>query len=179
MFKFQEKILIRQIRKGNQSAFTRLYNEYVDKIYRFIYFKVEEEEAAQDLTSQVFLNVLEYLTDETIESFQAFLYQTARNLTTDFYRNRFKEMPFDEGLIENLPDETNLENTLDLEIQGGKIKNALTKLPEKYREVIILRFIEGLPFKIISQVLQDNEDNLRVVSHRGLKMLKEILSQNL
>jgi len=178
MFRFQEKILIEQIKNGNQSAFSRLYQKYNEKIYRFIFFKTSNQDVAQDLTSNVFIKVFDYLTNgQEIENFQAFLFQTAKNLVIDHYRARaVQELPIDEFVEENISDQKDVISELSGRFELEKIQDVLAKLPEPYREVIILRFVEDLPFKEIAQITGKTEGNLRVIVNRGLKLLRTNLS---
>lgn len=180
MFKFQEKILLHQIKNGNQQAFAKLYDYYRDKIYRFIYFRVSDENLAQDFTNDVFIKILNYLNQgQEIEDFQGFLYQIARNLVIDFYRQRGQEeLPIDEFVEENISEERDLITEVEDKFEIEKIREALIRLPERYREVIVLRFIEDLPFKEIAKIMDLREDHARMLVHRGLKVLREKINKN-
>jgi RNA polymerase sigma-70 factor (ECF subfamily) len=177
MFKFQEKILLQQIKNGNQKAFAYFYDFYQDKIYRFLYFRVSDQNLAQDLTSDVFIKVLDYIKEgKEIENFQSFIYKIARNLIIDFYRQREQEeLPIDEFVEENIPEEKDLIEAVNDKFELEKIQQALAQIPDRYREVIILRFIEDLPFKEIAKITDLKEDYVRMLSHRGLKMLRDRL----
>ncbi len=172
LFRFYEKILLEQVRRGNSRAFAKLYDNYVEKIYRFIYFRTADKETAQDLTTSVFMNVFNYLSQgQVIENFRPFLYRTARNLLVDFYRNKDKAfIPLEEVESEAKSDLTE-KIERDLEIEN--IKKHLSSLADNYQEIIILRLFEDLSFKEIAQITGDKEGNLRVKFHRGLKELKK------
>ena len=75
LFRFIEKIIIEQVRQGNQHAFAKIYKAYEEPIYRFIYFRVGGKEIAQDLTSEVFLKILGFLKNKEtkIDNFRAFI----------------------------------------------------------------------------------------------------------
>lgn len=178
MFRFQEQILIHQIKNGNQVAFSQIYDYYQNRIYRFIYFKISDDDRAQDLTNEVFIKFLNYLMEksESIDNLRAFLYQMARNLVIDFYRQRNREeLPIDQFIEDNISEETNLEKGVDIKLDIEKTENALNQLSEPYREVIILRFIEEMPFKEISQITGYSETNARMLVHRGLNKLRELI----
>jgi RNA polymerase sigma-70 factor, ECF subfamily len=177
MFKFEEKIILQQIKKGNQTAFSRLYDRYQDKIYRFIFFRVSSESLAQDLTSETFIKILQYLMNgKEIENFQSFAYQTAKNLVIDFYRSRGQEeITLDESISENISDRQDVSEALDEKFNLNQIEAALTKVVSPYRDVLVLRFVEDLSFKEIAETLNIKEDNARMLSHRGLKMLRDNL----
>lgn len=177
MLKITEKILLHQVKNGHSAAFSRLYDFYLDKIYRFIYFRVSDEHLAKDLTNDTFVRALDYLKqDQVIDNFQAFLYQTARNLLNDFYRQKDEAVvSFNELIETNITTEKNLDKITDEKFELEKIQKALNQIPEPYREIIILRFVEDLPFKEIGKITGQTENYSRTVASRGLKLLREKL----
>ena len=174
MFKFEEKILLQQIQRGNEGAFSRLYDSYQDKIYRFIYFRVSNESLAQDLTSETFMKVLQYLTNgKKIDNFQSFIYRTAKNLIIDTYRQRGQdELPIDDFVKDSMADQQDIAEDVADKFSLEQIQHGLDQLPGQYREAIVLRFVEDLPFKEVADILDLTEEHARVIVHRGLKMLK-------
>ena len=90
--KFKEKLFIARLNTQDTEAFAEVYDFYLDRIFRFVYFKVNTKEEAQDLTSEVFLKVWRYIYNQKgkIENMNAFLYQTARNTVSDFYRDKMR-----------------------------------------------------------------------------------------
>ncbi|MDD3101603.1 MAG: RNA polymerase sigma factor [Patescibacteria group bacterium] len=174
MLRITEKILIHQVKSGREFAFTKFYELYRDKIYRFIYFKVSDEEKANDLTNETFLKIFNYLKEEgEIENFQAFLFKIARNLIIDFYRTRQNDLSLDEAIEIAAPQET--EKQLDQKMAIDNIKKYLSLLKPEYREVVEFHFFQGLSFKETSEIIGEKESNVRQRVHRGLDKLKEIL----
>ena len=175
MFHFVEKIIIEQVRQGNQHAFARIYKTYEEPIYRFIYFRVGGKEIAQDLTSEVFLKILDFLKNKEtkIDNFRAFIYKTASNLVTDFYRLKKITVSLDETREIFLP--SNLEESVDKNIQFEEIKKYFSQLKPEYREPVLLHYFEGLPYKDIAEILGETEANVKMRSHRGIKILKNLL----
>lgn len=180
MFKVQEKILLHQVKNGNQQAFAKLYDFYLNKIYRFVYFRVSDENLAQDLTNDTFAKILNYLNnDQEIEDFQSFLYRTARNLVIDFYRQKGQmELSIDEFIKDNIAEEKNVIQELENKFEVEKIKEDLLILPDPYREAIVLRFVEDMSFKEIAKIMDLREDHARMLVHRGLKVLREKLKSS-
>jgi len=173
--RFIEKIIIEQVRQGNQHAFARIYKTYEEPIYRFIYFRVGGKEIAQDLTSEVFLKILDFLKNKEtkIDNFRAFIYKTASNLVTDFYRLKKITVSLDETREIFLP--SNLEESVDKNIQFEEIKKYFSQLKPEYREPVLLHYFEGLPYKDIAEILGESEANVKMRSHRGIKILKRLL----
>lgn len=168
----QDKLLYLKAKQGDAEAFTLLFDKYSKKIYRFIYFKVSSKELAEDLASQCFLKVWEQITNgQPIKSFQAWLYQIARNLVVDYYRNREKE---ELRLIYQL-EEAGIEDKFDPDenLDREQLEKLLFFLKSEIREIVVLRFIEGLSIKEISKIVDKSSANIRVIIHRALKELQE------
>jgi len=161
-----------------RKIFSKIYDRYIEKIYRFIFFKVNSQEIAQDLTSETFLKGWESFKNGTkIENPQAYLYKTARNLVIDFYREKGKVqiVSADNPLI---PDPApNLEEKAMLSSDLDQIRQALTELNDDYQNVIIWYYLDDLSISEISQMLGRTDDATRVLLHRALKTLKEKLKE--
>lgn len=171
--KIKESLLIDRLKKGDQDAFAQIYNEYVDKIYRYVFFKVSDQQVAEDLASNTFLKCWEYIKVEQkeISNIRAFLYRIARNLVIDYYRARIKttELSAAAGLDDQkLPLADVISTNQDINI----LLKALSKLPDDYNDLITLRYIEEYSVKEISELLGKTENNVRVSLHRAIQTLK-------
>ena len=161
-----------------KKKFSKYYNKYIVKIYRFVYFKVDSQETAQDITSEVFLRCWTSINnpDKKIENMSAFLYQIARNLIIDFYRKKEKTKTID---IENCPDikdtKIDLEKNALLTSEVNRIKKALANIKEDYQDVIIWHYLDDLSIKETAKLLERTEEATRVLLHRALKALREQL----
>lgn len=187
IIKIKEKILIDRIKKNDSEAFGEIYDEYVKKVYRFIFFKVPTEEVAEDLSHEVFINLLDYLkkTDRAVESLQALVYSISRNLIAHYYQTEGSKNKTGE-LLENvdyeadksLLKEEDVEILVDKKIDKDLLQKAIRKIKnDNYREIIILRFIEDLSFKEIAQILNKEPSVLRVLLHRALEELKKVYNK--
>ena len=180
---FKEKALLVRIKKKDPQAFSEVYDLYITPIYRFIYFKVATKQDAEDLTSEVFLKIWQYITEteEEIQNLRALLYRTARNLVIDFYRRSAKrDLTQDLEVLETIKDERqqSLLSQIDITFEMQDIEKVLRQLKDEYREVIILRYIEELSIAEIAKVLQKSKGSVRVLLHRALKVAKELANQN-
>src|ERR1700755_29782 len=92
-----ELALVRRSQVGEQDAFARLYDAYVERIYRYIYFRVADQQVAEDITSQVFLKAWEKLSSYQSGStpFIAWLYRIAHNAVIDSYRTKKVSIPLE------------------------------------------------------------------------------------
>lgn len=168
-----ERLLVAKARRGNPQAFAKLYDAYVDQVYRFILFKVRRQEEAQDVASDTFLKVWRYLQEGgQIDSFKAFVYRVARNLVIDQYRKYHNSATVPLETSENLH-APSLEEDIKTRQELSELIEILFDLKDEWREIIILRYVEGFKISEIASILEKNEGAIRVLIHRAQKALKE------
>lgn len=177
-----EKILLYQLRtKHDPESYAKLYDAYVNRIYRFVYFKVSSHEEAEDITSDVFLKAWHYVQEnKEIKSFSGLLYRIARNCVVDLYR---KKAAKPENLLDE-DDELNevgdsgkwleIENT---KLESEKVLKNLKKLKQEYQEVITFRYVDELEIEEISEIMDKSKIAIRVTLHRALKKLQEMMRE--
>jgi len=153
--------------------FIEIYDQYLDKIYNFVYYKTFHKETAEDLTSDIFLKALKKLEtfDSSKGSLSAWLYQIARNTVIDFYRKKKPDLNIEE--IWDLSDETDIESDFDA---AQKIKDArkyLDRLDKTQKEIVILRIWEELPYKEIAEITGKSEAACKMAFIRAIESLKK------
>lgn len=163
--------------------FLRAYDEYSDAIFRHCYFRLSDRERALEISQETFTRAWDYLSQgKEIRSMKPFLYRVASNLIVEEYR-KHKSVSLDailddelqgEGSVAELRDDESTGRMIDL-LDGRRAMDALKKLPEQYREVLVLRFVDGLSPKEIALFLEERENTVSVRIHRGLARLKEII----
>lgn len=148
------------------------YDSLVDQIFRFVYFKTNKKEIAEDLTSETFLSVLKYLKENEVENLRAFLFQTARNKTIDYYRQKDRIIYSDEMVELNaeVSDSKDELNKYDAEL----IIKRLNLLDDTDKDILIMRFIEDLDIKEIANILDKNKIAVRVQISRALKKARKL-----
>lgn len=179
--KLSEKLLLYRVQtKNDPEAYAKLYDEYVKRIYRFVYFKISNHEEAEDITSEVFLKAWNYLKDKKeIKSFAGLLYRIARNLIIDHYRARATK-PVTTSTV-TIADET-IEvgdggawtEKLQIKLESQDVLQAIKKLKQEYQEVITLRYVDELGIDEIAEITGKGKIAVRVTLHRALKKLEEI-----
>jgi RNA polymerase sigma-70 factor (ECF subfamily) len=179
--KFKNKQTLSRLKSRDKEVFTKVYDDNVADIHRFVYFKIGSREEANDLTSIIFLKTWNHIQNNTLEdakTLRALLYKVARNAIIDYYRERGSHKPI------SLDDEHNPVDIAEDMSQSDKIdddqdmKRIISKLPflkEEYREIIIMRFINDLSLEEISDITQKGRGNVRVLLHRALTALKELM----
>ncbi|KPJ73557.1 hypothetical protein AMJ48_01240 [Parcubacteria bacterium DG_74_1] len=158
-----------------RKIFSKIYDQNIDKIYRFIFLKVNSQEIAQDLCSETFLRTWEKFKQSEgnpIGNPQAFLYRTARNLVIDHYREKGKTRTVSVELTPIIDPREDLEEAAILRSDLHVIRTALTGLKDDYQDVIIWHYLDDLPIPKVSELLDRSEEATRVLLHRALKALK-------
>lgn len=161
-----------------RKKFSKIYDQYIKNIYRFIFLKVNSQEIAQDLCSETFLRGWESFKQNKIENPQAFLYRIARNLVTDFYREKGKTRIISAEYTQIIDPRQDLEEKTLLNSDLDTVKTALTNLKDEYQTVIIWHYLDDLPLPEIAKILDKSEKTTRVMLHRALKSLKNELKKN-
>lgn len=173
---FQEKILVYRVQaKQDTEAFAVLYDKYVEKIYRFVYFKVSNKEEAEDITSEVFLHIWQYLIRETekgVVNFRGLLYRITRNQIVDYYRRRAKRQEEGLEMVEEIPGENKGIEEINFQQEAAVLFEEIKKLKQEYQEAIFLRYIEDYSIGEIASILGKGKTAVRVTIHRAKKALK-------
>ena len=165
--------LIELSQRGDSEAFAHLYDHYVERIYRYVYFRVADRDLAEDITSQIFIKMWEKLpTYRTGQStINAWLYRIAHNAVVDYYRSMKAVVPLEEINSREIGRDDETEENLDRQMKMEKLRAALQELTDGQREVLILRFIEGLTVREIASQLGKRQGAVRALKMRGLREL--------
>lgn len=169
---------------GKQKEFLSAYNMYTGAIYRHCFFRVYSKALAEDLVQETFMRTWRYIQEGgEIENIRAFLYRVCHNLIVDTIRRRVvrkeKEGRLD-AFMENFdfpePSYDGREIVEDQILAKETIEVILTKLPEDYRKVLIMRYLEELSPKEIAQILGTAPNNVSTKINHAKKVLKNLLS---
>lgn len=162
-----------------RKTFSQIYDKYIDKIYKFVFFKVNSQEIAEDLTSEAFSRtwVVFKENQDEIKNVRAFLYKTANNLVIDHYRQKGRAniISVNNPLI--IDPKQDLEKNILLNSDMENIRQALFHLKEDYQNVIIWHYLDDLPISEVSELLNKTEQATRVLLHRALKTLKQKITK--
>ena len=181
--KFKNKQTLSRLKGRDKEVFTKVYDDNVSDIHRFVYFKIGSREEANDLTSIIFLKTWDHIQKNTLEdakTLRALLYKVARNAIIDYYREKGSQKPIsldDEKNPVDIASDINQDEKLDQDTDLKRIISQLPFLKEEYREIIIMRFINDLSLEEISDVTQKSRGNVRVLLHRALTALKELIEE--
>ena len=162
--------LVRAARKGDESAFARLYERYARVVHGLLLARAPRTDV-DDLVQDVFLaawNRLEALRDPA--AFGGWLAMIARNPAADFHRRAVNAV--------ELPDDLQGHDATAARTEALAVLETIGTLPEAYRETLVLRLVEGLTGPEIAERTGLTPASVRVNLHRGMKLLRERLSGN-
>jgi RNA polymerase sigma-70 factor (ECF subfamily) len=170
--------------RQQEEGFLKAYDEYADALFRHCYLHLSDREQAKDLVQETFMKTWEYITaGHKIQNLRAFLYKVLNNLIVDLYRKAKREkitsLSFleDKGFEPMAAETASIETIVDVEFKTEKVRKLLNQLEIKYREVIVMRYIDGLPPRDIAKTLGTTENNISVRIHRGLKKLRHLFQR--
>ncbi|MFA5433017.1 MAG: RNA polymerase sigma factor [Candidatus Paceibacterota bacterium] len=177
---FWTLIVLKRTMQSNQfkeQFFSQLYDEHIDKVYRFVFFKVSNEALAQDITSETFTRLWkEIVNDKEVKSPSGFLFRVAKNMIIDHYRAKDQNPANLDNLDNILVDQK--EDVLKAIVQNDEMKAvrvALDQLNEDSRLAVSLYYIEQQPYSEVAKALNRSQGATRVLVSRGMKQLREIL----
>ncbi len=176
LHKLTDKILADRSAAGDTDAFGILFNRYSKKVYRFIYFRVREQETIDDIVNNVFLQLWEVCQSGVrIDNIKAYIYRAARNQVIDHYRMRKDHLGIEEA--HEFADDIDVHQDM---VKDDDVKNLLKnldKLKIEYKEVLQLRYVDDMDIEEISLILEKSIGSVKVTIHRAIQKLKEIYNK--
>lgn len=164
------------MREDNQkmeNSFLKAYDDYGDAIFRFCYYRTNDREIAKDLTQETFIKTWDSMrAGKVINNFKIFLYFVAKNTIIDFWRKK-KSIP-ESRLAEGTFDLLESKDDSEADAEFSLLLSNLEKLEDSDRELITLRFIEGMGIKEIATILDERENTVSVRVMRALDRLKKV-----
>jgi RNA polymerase sigma-70 factor (ECF subfamily) len=168
--------LVERASSGDQLSFRELFERYHDRVYRYAFVRLGRAEDANDLVQEVFLSVWQGLPSFRYEhegSFPAWLFRIASRRVSDRIRHRVRHPAVP---LEDAP-----EGAVDFEghaVSRRVLMVALAALPERQREVVVLRFVVGLPTREIARAMGRSEAAVTALQMRGLGRLRRYIGRD-
>jgi RNA polymerase sigma-70 factor (ECF subfamily) len=170
--------LVRLAQQGNSHAIGTLYDRHQPHIYRFVWSRVRHQQTAEDMTGEIFTRMVTNLSGYQITGipFRAWLYRIARNLIVDHFRQHSERLPLPLDAVENMTEETDsMDSLLQQKITVEYVEQALDRIDPEQREVVVMRFLVGLPLKEVALTLDKTVPAVKSLQHRGLAALRMAL----
>lgn len=179
---FQDKKLKERIKNKDQKAFEELYDKNADDIYRFIFFKIGKKDDASDLCSLSFLKTWEHIQKNSLskETLRALLYKITRNVIIDHYRSSRQDnvsLDDEENKIDVADENVNIELEISTQIDYELLSKKMMEIKNEYREIVVMRYVNELSLDEIAEITGKKKMNIRVLLHRALKALKDVMGE--
>lgn len=173
-----QDLLLARASQADPEALTELYDQYVDRIYAYIYHRVGQAEVAEDLTGQVFMRMLEAIRAGHAwrTSFSGWLYRIAHNLVIDYYRRRQRAsfVDLDDAAPVQAVDGDPLRSA-ELRLDSQRLREALHTLTEEQTQVIVLRFLEELSIAEVAKIMGKTEGAIKALQYRAVLALRRVM----
>jgi RNA polymerase sigma-70 factor (ECF subfamily) len=175
-----EELLVERA-KVDPEAFGELYQEYVDRIYSYIYYRVSNHHDAEDLTARTFQQALSHIGRYVNRGvpFSAWLYRIAHNMVANWYRsrNRRKFISLDDLVLVSTRRNSSPDTVAERNEERAALLRAIGRLPEARQQLLILKFTERLSNREIGQVMGRTEGAIKSLYHRTLLALRDELKE--
>ena len=174
-----EYALLKRAQAYEVEAIGELYDHYAPLIYAYLYRRVQDAQLAEDLTSEVFVRVLQAIQDERFwhTSFRAWLYRIAHNQVVDYYRQQARAMvlPLEDDI---LPDDgDDLEITHEEKRTYEMVGAAVRRLTPDQQQVLALRFGEQMKTQEVAEIMEKSAGAVEALQHRALAALRKMVNQ--
>ncbi len=172
-----ELILIERLKRNDRNAYSELFDGYFDKLFTFALNMVFREDVANDIVQEVFIAIYEKSVFTNYKgSLKAYLYTSVRNRCYNYLRDakvedRHMALYAEAAVYSDSVDVIDEEEILE------KIRQVMDELPDKCREVCLLRFVQGCKYSDIAERLSMNENTVKAQLHRGTEKIKESFSK--
>ena len=168
--------LVIKAQAGDTAAFAKLYDIFIQPIYRYVFFKVKKNDAL-DLTEAVFLKVWENLRsyNKLKGAFSSWIFKIAHNTVVDHYRASREHVDLDAVVLPDESREADPKFLTENRLNQALLNKALGKLKKKYQDILLLHYVNGLDNREISRIMRRSEGSLRILKFRALQSLKKIM----
>ncbi len=162
--------------KGDEDAFAAIWREFQPPLLR--YLRIKAAPVAEDLAADIWLRVMRSLPsfDGDEQSFRAWLFTTARNCVTDWYRGGSnRPIAVELSKLTVLPASNNVESEADEHSATERSLALIARLPPHQAEAVMLRIVAGLGVPAVADIMDRSPGSVRVLCHRGLRQLETML----
>ncbi len=169
--------IVNRCQAGSSESFAKLYDLFINPIYKYIFFRVGHEEA-EDLTELVFLKTWEHIHSYKTgtSSFSSWIFRIAHNVVIDHYRARRPEEQLDER-FQDFRREANAMDRAHRRFDKDLLSCAMKEINDNYRQIITLKYINDLSNDEIAAITGRSHASLRILQFRALRSLRQVLER--
>lgn len=164
-----------------KNDFHKVYHEHADSLFRFSYYRLSDREKAKDVVQDTFVRYWEYVavgTNDEVKNVKSFLYRIAVNAITDQYRKR-KSVSLDVLSEDGFdPADSEIHHKILRSVDSQFALELVMKLEESIRDIVLMRYVDELSVKEISEILDERENTIAVKLHRAVKELQKLFENN-
>jgi RNA polymerase sigma-70 factor (ECF subfamily) len=175
LLKVTKEINLDRAIQGDHEAFGQLYEQYVERIFNYVYYRTGNQHDAEDLTAKVFFRAMRRIPqyEERGLPISAWLYRIAHNLVANWHRDRGRrpEISLDETFA-SVPRSEHPEVTLLKVEEHDNLLRIIRGLPPERQQLIILKFVEHMSNADIGQIMGRTEGAIKSLYHRTLLSLR-------
>lgn len=174
--------LVTAAQRGDGEAFGKLYDRYVDSVFRFIYYRVNDRALAEDFTSETFLRALRRISAINYQGrdIGAWFTTIARNIVFDHSKSARFRLELSTGdVIEGDEREASTETAVLSHLTNQRLMEAVNTLNEEQKECIVLRFLNGFSVAETAEVMGKNDGAIKALQHRAVKRLAALVADEL
>ncbi len=160
-------------KEGDIEAFGEIYDAYIERIYRFVYYKTHHKETAEDVTSEVFRKALQAIAsfDPAKGSLSGWLYRIARNAVIDHYRSARPTDDIDD--MWDLMSDSDTERDVGAKMAAEQLQKHLVVLTSEQRDIVLMRVWEGMSYKEIAEAVGKTEAACKMAFMRSVGKLRD------
>ena len=170
-------------KQGDRDAIVEILKSAEHDIYQTSYYLTKNEADAKDLTQDSLLRI--YQKFHTYQG-QASVKVWAQRITTNIFLDKVRKKKAqlfsldDHEAYEYIPEEgSSVEDQVEGHLKNQEVRDAVTKLPEQYKIVIILRYLQDMTYREISEILEIPENTVKTHLFRARKLLKDLLQNSM
>ena len=177
----EDDVLIKRLLNDELEAFDVLFYKYKDKLFRFAFSLLKNEEDAREIVQEVFIRIWNKRMEiDSKKSFKSFLFKISYNLVVNMLKKRMKDEQFRNHLVAYFSSETyNLDEQLDYDILVKKVNKAVENLPSKRKQIYVLSREVGLTNQEIAQKLGITKKTVENQINLALKHIRNTLGKDI
>jgi RNA polymerase sigma-70 factor, ECF subfamily len=168
----EEAALLQRARQLDTDTLAQIHDEYYGPVFRYITFRVNDRELAEDLTSEVFLRFLKALRERAAPqtTIRGWLFGVASNLVSDHYRRGYRAPQVE--LSETIESRAKpVSDVVEAELQHAELRQAITTLTEDQQHVLALRYGQDMPIQEVARTLGKTEGSIKQLQARAIAAL--------
>ena len=177
MLHMDSEELLARAHQLDEEALAELHEAFYPVVYRFVRFRLEDEQLVEDITSEVFLRLLDALRQQrtSVRDVRGWLLGTASNLVYDHLRRKYRHPIEELEQHEDLPDELHPETIVESDMANQIVRQCVKELTEDQQKVLSLRFAQGMSVGGTARIVHKSVNAVKVLQYRALSTLRRML----